>query len=99
EYVGPGVAVDWFEVEGPILDEWPPASHCRLFGDLPLVELPPPPKAKAKGKGKEKPGHDIHVPSRPPEAAFHPQLRGLSRTRIEFSTPDSQEPEADARRL
>jgi len=35
EYKGPGVAVQWIEVEGP-LGEWPPASHQRLFGDLPL---------------------------------------------------------------
>jgi hypothetical protein len=36
-YVGPGVAVDWINVEGPLHDEWPPPSHKRLFGDLPLV--------------------------------------------------------------
>jgi hypothetical protein len=32
---GPGLAVQWMEVEGP-LGEWPPASHRVLFGDLPL---------------------------------------------------------------
>jgi hypothetical protein len=36
-HVGQGVAVDWFEVEGPIFDQWPTASHRRLFGDLPLT--------------------------------------------------------------
>jgi len=40
EYVGPGVAVDWLEVEGPIEEAWPPESHRRLFGELPLVALP-----------------------------------------------------------
>jgi mono/diheme cytochrome c family protein len=35
EYRGPGLAVQWIEVEGP-LGEWPPASHRLLFGDLPL---------------------------------------------------------------
>jgi len=39
EFTGPGVAVDWVEVEGPIHDLWPPASHRQLFGDLPLVPL------------------------------------------------------------
>jgi mono/diheme cytochrome c family protein len=37
---GPGVAVDYFDVEGPLNDIWPPASHRRLFGNLPLAELP-----------------------------------------------------------
>lgn len=32
-YEGPAVAFDWFEVEGPLLDQWPPASQRRLFGD------------------------------------------------------------------
>ncbi len=32
----PGVAVRWMEVEGPIQDQWPPAGHALLFGDLPL---------------------------------------------------------------
>jgi hypothetical protein len=36
EYSGPGLAVQWLEVEGPLVDSWPPASHQRLFGDLPL---------------------------------------------------------------
>jgi hypothetical protein len=39
-YVGPGVAVDFVNVEGPLHEEWPPASHRRLFGRLPIAELP-----------------------------------------------------------
>jgi Protein of unknown function (DUF1592)/Protein of unknown function (DUF1588)/Protein of unknown function (DUF1587)/Protein of unknown function (DUF1585)/Protein of unknown function (DUF1595) len=31
---GPGLAVDWVEMEGPLNDSWPPASHKRLFGGL-----------------------------------------------------------------
>jgi len=38
-YRGPGVACDWFEIEGPLHDVWPPRSHQALFGDLPLVEV------------------------------------------------------------
>jgi hypothetical protein len=34
----PGVAVEWVEIEGPIYDQWPPASHRALFGDLPVKE-------------------------------------------------------------
>ena len=32
----PGVAFHWMEVEGPIIEEWPPASYRSLFGDLPF---------------------------------------------------------------
>jgi hypothetical protein len=32
----PGVAVEWVEIEGPINESWPPASHRALFGDLPV---------------------------------------------------------------
>jgi hypothetical protein len=33
----PGVVFRWLEVEGPIYDQWPPAGHKLLFGDLPVV--------------------------------------------------------------
>ena len=33
DYEGPGVAYDWFEVEGPLVEQWPPESQRRLFGD------------------------------------------------------------------
>ncbi|MGE0757500.1 MAG: DUF1592 domain-containing protein [Pirellulaceae bacterium] len=39
-YTGPGLAVDWIEVEGPLYDAWPPDSHRRIFGDLPLQPVP-----------------------------------------------------------
>ena len=35
EYVGPGVAIDHLEVEGPIHDSWPPAGHRLLYGTGP----------------------------------------------------------------
>jgi mono/diheme cytochrome c family protein len=34
----PGVAFQWMEVEGPLIDEWPPKGHKLLFGDLPRTE-------------------------------------------------------------
>ncbi|HEX3133037.1 MAG TPA: DUF1592 domain-containing protein, partial [Planctomycetota bacterium] len=43
-YEGPGFAFDWMDMEGPLLPQdgdhpqWPPESHHRLFGDLPLVK-------------------------------------------------------------
>ena len=38
-YKGPGLAVQWVEVEGPLDVSWPPPSHARLFGTLPLVPV------------------------------------------------------------
>ncbi|MFN0052309.1 MAG: DUF1592 domain-containing protein [Planctomycetales bacterium] len=40
EFDGPGLAVDWVDVDGPIHEEWPPASHRRIFGDLPQAPAP-----------------------------------------------------------
>jgi hypothetical protein len=37
-YKGPGIAVEWMDMEGPLIEQWPPESHRRLFGDLPLVK-------------------------------------------------------------
>ena len=32
----PGLGVQWVEFEGPLIGDWPPAGHKRLFGDLPI---------------------------------------------------------------
>jgi hypothetical protein len=40
KYTGPGLALQWVEVEGPLHDTWPPPSHTRLFGDLPQAPAP-----------------------------------------------------------
>ena len=36
----PGVAFQWMEVEGPLIEQWPPAGHQLLFGDLPVTNDP-----------------------------------------------------------
>ncbi|HEX4795271.1 MAG TPA: DUF1592 domain-containing protein [Humisphaera sp.] len=36
----PGVAFNWMEVDGPLVEQWPPASHQLLFGDLPTKDRP-----------------------------------------------------------
>lgn len=41
-YTGPGLAVQFVEVEGPLHDTWPPASHTRIFGDLAQGSAPVP---------------------------------------------------------
>jgi mono/diheme cytochrome c family protein len=35
KWTGPGLAVQYIEVEGPLNETWPPESHRRLFGDMP----------------------------------------------------------------
>jgi mono/diheme cytochrome c family protein len=45
-YPGAGLAVQTVEVEGPLYDSWPPESHRKLFGDLPLEPTSP----KREGK-------------------------------------------------
>jgi hypothetical protein len=35
---GPGLAVQWIEVEGPLVDAWPPGSHRRLLGEKDLAQ-------------------------------------------------------------
>jgi hypothetical protein len=37
EHTDPGLALQWIEFEGPLLESWPPAGHRQLFGDLPIV--------------------------------------------------------------
>jgi mono/diheme cytochrome c family protein len=51
-FTGPGIAVDWMEVEGPLHDVWPPRPHQRLFGALPIEEF----------VAKDHP--DVHPPDR-----------------------------------
>lgn len=34
DWEGPGLAVQFVEVEGPLYETWPPESHRRIFGDL-----------------------------------------------------------------
>ena len=53
EFTGPGIAVDWLDIEGPLFETWPPHSHKQLFGELPLAEF----------KGDEHPG--VRQPLRP----------------------------------
>ena len=42
KYKGPGLTVQWVEIEGPLHDTWPPVSHRRIFGDLPQAKAPLP---------------------------------------------------------
>jgi len=39
-YKGPGLVVQWVDVEGPLHETWPPAAHTRLLGDLKQQPVP-----------------------------------------------------------
>jgi Protein of unknown function (DUF1592)/Protein of unknown function (DUF1588)/Protein of unknown function (DUF1587)/Protein of unknown function (DUF1585)/Protein of unknown function (DUF1595)/Planctomycete cytochrome C len=54
-FTGPGIACDYFEVEGPLYDAWPPVGHRRLFGALSIVLHDP----------KDHPG--VRLPVRQPD--------------------------------
>src|SRR5262249_29382883 len=34
KWAGPGLAVQYIDIEGPLNPTWPPGSHRRIFGDL-----------------------------------------------------------------
>ncbi|MBI5759680.1 MAG: DUF1592 domain-containing protein [Planctomycetales bacterium] len=40
DWNGPGLAVQYVEVEGPLNETWPPESHHRIFGDMPQKKFP-----------------------------------------------------------
>ena len=91
KHVGPGVAIDWFEIEGPINSAWPPESHHRLFGDLPIKTWPngsdviPPQREEVRSIGG-------YVPSM--YLDLTPQER-----KPPLETVQSSQPESDARNL
>lgn len=60
----PGMAIEWVEVEGPLLEEWPPAGVTKLFGNDSLHKL------KDKGQWTDQ-GHIAYelAPESPKEAA------------------------------
>jgi hypothetical protein len=90
-HVGDGVALDWFEIEGPIHSSWPPESHRRLFGSLPIKRFEP-------ASGSLPPARE---PLREAGGVFRPKLRELPRAEREppVETVQSETPLDDARRL
>jgi hypothetical protein len=50
-YTGPGLAVEWIEITGP-LDPWPPVGYSRLFDGVPLK---PQSVARAEAEGRPVP--------------------------------------------
>lgn len=40
EYDGPAAVIQWVEVDGPIIEQWPPASHRALWDGIPRQRIP-----------------------------------------------------------
>jgi hypothetical protein len=91
KHVGPGVALDWFEIEGPLNPVWPPISHTRLFGQLPIKpfvagsDIVPPRREKIRSFGG-------YLPS------MYLDLTAAERT-PKLETVSSEQPVEDARKL
>ena len=92
-YAGPGIALDWFEVEGPLFEQWPPKSHQSLFGDLPIQGFAAdaglmPPKREPLRQRSRSPAIRPHNSSIPKEEKERP-----------LETVASEKPLVDAARL
>lgn len=86
----PGIAVEWVEIEGPIIDQWPPASHRALFGELPV-------KLWTKDVGVPKPKQQTWPQGNPWSFPRDPYgERGEKRQTVYV---DAQNPTVDAERL
>jgi hypothetical protein len=78
KYEGPGLAVQWVEVEGPLYDRWPPESHRRIFGELPQAAVPD------RNYGKR-----FEVVSKNPEADAERILRNFARRAFRRTVTDA----------
>jgi mono/diheme cytochrome c family protein len=92
----PGVVFRWLEVEGPIYDQWPPAGHKLLFGDLPFVNRE---VAKAEensgktnrfGQRRFKPAPGVEVISKKPMADAERLLREFIRHAYRRPTDEAE---------
>ena len=86
-FVGPGIACDFLDVEGPLHDTWPPVAHKRLFGELPLSLLDP------------KANPTVRPPVRPPDRQTLSMAKNKSDPIPGVWTVSSFNPLLDADRL
>src|SRR6185436_12300081 len=41
KYTGTGLVIQWVDIEGPLLESWPPPSHKAIFGELKQTRVEP----------------------------------------------------------
>ncbi len=58
KYTGPGLVIQWVDVEGPLLESWPPPSHKAIFGELKQAPAPTPGDADRREVVSEQPMAD-----------------------------------------
>ncbi|MEZ0267183.1 MAG: DUF1592 domain-containing protein [Phycisphaerae bacterium] len=58
KYRGPGLVVQWVEVDGPLIESWPPKSHVAIFGDLKQAVVPSPADPKRMEVVSDRPAVD-----------------------------------------
>lgn len=78
KYEGRGLAVQFVEIEGPLNETWPPASHRRIFGDL---EQKPSPVFNNSKR--------VEVVSNNPDADAEKILRDFARRAFRRSVTDA----------
>jgi mono/diheme cytochrome c family protein len=78
KWEGPGLAVQFVEIEGPLNDTWPPASHRRIFGEL--AQKPAPIFNNSKR---------VEVVSKNPEADAEKILRDFARRAFRRNVTDA----------
>ncbi len=54
-YKGPGLVVQWVEIEGPLLESWPPRSHQQIFGDMKQKPVSDPDRSSRREVVSEQP--------------------------------------------
>jgi mono/diheme cytochrome c family protein len=79
KYRGPGLAVQYVEVEGPVHDTWPPASHRQIFGDR-----------QQKPSPVFNNSHRVEVASDNPEADAERVLRDFARRAFRRRVTDAE---------
>jgi hypothetical protein len=77
KYGGPGLAVQWLEVEGPLHESWPPRSHRLIFGAQPQGPAP------IRDHPKR-----VEVVSKSPEADAERILRAFARRAFRRTATD-----------
>lgn len=95
-YEGPGVAFDWFEIEGPLLDAWPPRSQQHLFGETPIGQFPRPvvpgrPTVGGSGEALAVPHADFAGAGHQLETEWFLNVTGEIKTTINFAKPGTYE--------
>ena len=59
KFTGAGMVIQWLEIEGPLLESWPPPSVRRVFGDVQVEPLSKPKRELAYRVVSERPDQDV----------------------------------------